>query len=247
MALAYTNILGGGSVEGRTEHGATGDVSYYYLKDHLGSTRMVLDESGVPVEATAFTAYGEQLPVLTSAASPVREKFTGKEHDGEGSVGVVEVSVRLTNVAGLGTSGENTVLIVEFDDNTRVEFGSQEFSCIGTTLELSDKAAYLPATSSVKRLTLIVTGVSTAVYYAFDATAEPSRTITPGGKLRMSLARDAGASPALPTSGIAARTPDYWDFAPVSGDWFAGIGLEYFGKRYLDAVVGRWVSVDPMP
>jgi len=61
----------------------------YYLTDHLGSVRVMLDENGMPVEVNRYSAYGEvessypnQLPSELEMASLV--KFTGKEFDEDG-------------------------------------------------------------------------------------------------------------------------------------------------------------------
>ena len=92
LELAYTNITTSvGGVEGRVEYSENGETRYFYLKDHLGSNRVVIFEedgaSGV-IEAVAYTAYGEMRDVTTVTGSKgeAREKFTGKEFDEEGAV-----------------------------------------------------------------------------------------------------------------------------------------------------------------
>lgn len=62
-------------------------TNYYYIKDHLGSTRMVVNESGEAIEANMYDSYGKlsQL-VYSGTSSRLREKFTGKEFDDDGAV-----------------------------------------------------------------------------------------------------------------------------------------------------------------
>ncbi|MBN1759624.1 MAG: fibronectin type III domain-containing protein [Chitinispirillaceae bacterium] len=61
----------------------------YFLTDHLGSTRMALNEDEVITEAVMYTPYGmmSDVPGASTAALPVREKFTTKEFDEEGGTG----------------------------------------------------------------------------------------------------------------------------------------------------------------
>jgi RHS repeat-associated protein len=77
--------------DGRIINGSDGSpFEYeYYLKDHLGSTRMVLNEAGDPVEATMYQPYGTMvgIPTTETSALNVREKFTTKEFDEEGGTG----------------------------------------------------------------------------------------------------------------------------------------------------------------
>ena len=58
-------------------------------ENHLGSTAAVINDKGELIEATMYTAYGEQIPlmVLPGTEAAAREKFTGKEFDTEGGSG----------------------------------------------------------------------------------------------------------------------------------------------------------------
>ena len=78
--LKHWNIVAGG-VAGRVESGG----KLYYLKDHLGSTRSVVNESGAVVESHDYYPFGLQMPgrSFPAANTATKEKFTGKERDTE--------------------------------------------------------------------------------------------------------------------------------------------------------------------
>jgi RHS repeat-associated protein len=97
IGLDYYNINTAMGNEGRQEFAGTDNstnldvfFNYYYLKDHLGSTRMTLSGAGDlnfnRVEATMYESYGAMDTVIVSSTvNPAREKFTGKEFDKEGT------------------------------------------------------------------------------------------------------------------------------------------------------------------
>ena len=80
-SLKHWNIVANG-IAGRLK--ANGD-KLFYIKDHLGSTRAVVNETGGVVESHDYYPFGLQMPgrsfLATSTAT--KEKFTGKELDGE--------------------------------------------------------------------------------------------------------------------------------------------------------------------
>jgi len=81
IQFAYANI---GS-EGKTIYSdGIEQENLYYIKDHLGSTRMTIDEDGGQAEIIAYTAYGIQNELGTGPQAPTRERFTSKELDMDG-------------------------------------------------------------------------------------------------------------------------------------------------------------------
>lgn len=88
MHFAYANIQTPLGLEGRTVYDSGAGTDFYYIKDHLGSTRAVLDRDGGLVEGVSYQAYGDVDQLLDAEAAgsedPVREKFTGKEYDEDG-------------------------------------------------------------------------------------------------------------------------------------------------------------------
>ncbi len=60
------------------------DSRYYYIKDHLGSIRITIDEAGNVVNAQDYYSFGGILRSYeTGGLSGERYKFTGKERDTE--------------------------------------------------------------------------------------------------------------------------------------------------------------------
>jgi len=77
--LDYWNVWGTGN-EGRIK--STG-MKYFYLKDHLGSIRAVINQNNVIVQAQDYDPWGHIARTWDSTSADY--KFTGKEHDKESS------------------------------------------------------------------------------------------------------------------------------------------------------------------
>jgi RHS repeat-associated protein len=80
--LDYWNVvLPSGAVVGRID--AQNQVRYY-VQDHLGSTRAVVDASGTILEKRDHYPFGLEMPGrVYVSGSPTRENFTGHEKDAE--------------------------------------------------------------------------------------------------------------------------------------------------------------------
>ena len=61
---------------------------YYYIKDHLGDVRMIMDENGNPQVWDNYYPFGEEMPGLNTvnAGPDDRYGFTSKELDAETSL-----------------------------------------------------------------------------------------------------------------------------------------------------------------
>jgi RHS repeat-associated protein len=71
---------------------------FVYFKDHLGSSRMVLNNAGQVTEAMLYSAYGTMSYMGSTPAGTenTKEKFTGKELDKEGAVAGVTDGIGLS-------------------------------------------------------------------------------------------------------------------------------------------------------
>ncbi len=78
--FSYKNITTPDGVEGKVDN--AGNI-YYYVKDHLGSVREVINEEGDLVEAKSYHSYGNIINEMSSSEYS-RESFNGKELDNDG-------------------------------------------------------------------------------------------------------------------------------------------------------------------
>ena len=79
--LQYWNVWSGNEITGRINY--AGNSKYYYLKDHLGSVRAVLDEGETVISANDYDMWGYYLENRTYEPYTTKNKFTGKERDNE--------------------------------------------------------------------------------------------------------------------------------------------------------------------
>ena len=74
----------------------------YFVKDHLGSVRVIVDQAGTVREQNDYYPYGERCPESTYAISAVnRYKYNGKEEQTVGALGMLDYGARMYQ-AGIG-------------------------------------------------------------------------------------------------------------------------------------------------
>ena len=74
----------------------------YFVKDHLGSVRVIVDQAGTVREQNDYYPFGERCPESTYAVSAVnRYKFNGKEEQTVGALGMLDYGARMYQ-AGIG-------------------------------------------------------------------------------------------------------------------------------------------------
>ena len=81
-------LFDGGYVEGRD----TGPVYIFFLRDHLGSVRAVVSETGVVQQRNNYFPYGDLFPSASNDSSGNRYRYTGKESGDE--IGLYDFSAR---------------------------------------------------------------------------------------------------------------------------------------------------------
>lgn len=93
--LSHFNLIGN-STFGRWEPGG---ARRYYITDHLGSTRAVVDNNGTVLETFDYYPFGLLMPKRNTAGANTIEKFTGKERDEEGGLNLDYFGARYYDVA----------------------------------------------------------------------------------------------------------------------------------------------------
>ncbi len=85
--IKLANIYGNDGMIGRIDVSWNGsirtDTRYYYLKDHLGSTRVEFDRNASVSSAYGYYAYGQISQSYNNSNPNDKYKFTGKERDTE--------------------------------------------------------------------------------------------------------------------------------------------------------------------
>lgn len=93
--FSHFNLVGN-STFGRWEPGG---ARRYYITDHLGSTRAVVDNSGNVLETFDYYPFGLLMPKRNTAGANTLEKFTGKERDTEANLNLDYFGARYYDAA----------------------------------------------------------------------------------------------------------------------------------------------------
>jgi len=215
---------------------------HYFVTDHQGSTRLVVNDDGAPLEAINYQPYGtmESVANLLSPELAAREKFTGKEYDTEGAGhGVVQTDIALDFP--LPPSSEATP--------NRMEVF---YSDAPNDISKADVIPVLPKGSAGHGKLITTLGVmenrmiDNIKFHFADNTINctvvaVNREIGPDKKV---VINGAFSTIADFTGEKGSSFLNYTTTTATDGAYMAGIGKYYFGARYYDPDVGSWGSKD---
>jgi len=218
----YSNIGGEGKIH-------ADNSIHYYVKDHLGSTRRVLDETFNDVEVIAYQAYGNQITLQTSSEDETRDNFTGKELDKEGSYTSIDFDLTINNCTGRDVK----IKIVGGEGTTEIK---PNISVIGNTVLVKSTMTFYES-KYIIALIIQIPDNTPAINY-LQETPEIYPSIKLGSEVKITLTENAAdlATTMPPNGGF---------FVDNQSDAYVGLRLNYFGARYLDPDVGGWTSTDP--
>jgi hypothetical protein len=235
--LESIDLDGEGRIKQDLFKGGIGATTYdFYLKDHLGSTRAVVDEDGAVTEATMYYPYGTMVPLKSPApGNNAREKFTGKELDSVYlPASEIAFNLQINNFdAGMHYYGELFVNLVDLASNQSLlkvyemtyDKNSQKF-----TLNTSER---FPDNMKITHLRISTSGATNTINYEKDFIA----TVNTENGLTISLTANGSDLINSSTGYFTSAT-----FVPIK---VAGSKLYYFGARYYDPEIGVWGSTDP--
>jgi hypothetical protein len=245
MTRATIDFDGEGRME-KDKNGGSWDVHYrFYVKDHLGSTRVVLNgdaPQATPVQSMAYDPYGKLISLADQAAEhTTREQFTGKELDMDGAANSIDFNVQIGNIILYPTSARTAWITLYYDDGSS-ETIPIEVSGDGTSAGLNAAIGFKDGrTLSQVRFTC-----NTTEHTIFDHWYDcPDQNISGNLHYKITLLNpDNNANP-LPVNTAPVTTSSFIsiaeDASPVA---FGGMGKEYFGARYFDPEVGVWSNCD---
>jgi len=255
----------GRMLNNRDENGDDQYTYEYYLTDHLGSTRMVLNDAEEVTEAIHYQPYGTMASIggLTGALD-VREKFTTKEFDEEGApmgkldfemtfnFGTIDPNLGTTDPVDLDPAKWNAIGVYYTDPTSPKDDAA--FDIIPLIIDEATNTAIASASltytdaKKIKWIHIILNGVNIGTE---SQTFDVSCAITPieedvGPNGRMEIRKVVGRSSEL-TGTIGEESvlaKDYLSYPAFAYNGANGIGKFYFGARYFDPELGVWGSRD---
>jgi RHS repeat-associated protein len=241
MSLEYENLLTPSGVEGRVQHDTSAEgIAYYYLKDHLGSTRVVISEDNNAgfVEATVYHSYGSMEDLINTAMlNSAREKFTGKEFDQDGPrLASIVIDIEIDSMTVRTLPSDFNGISLYFDDST------SEITSL--TVNDGGNGAFLKRTFEYpqnKKLTGIFLQLDHVEKGSFSDSIMTATT-------NLSQYFDVGESRTISlvcNSPMILKTNPPYVFGDSTVTQVSGLRMDYFGKRYYDPEIGAWTSTDP--
>jgi RHS repeat-associated protein len=214
-----------------TRYGHPSDNRVFYLKDHLGSTRITLASDFSKKEAIVYKPYGSEIISNEAPATDIlRQRFTGKELDKEGAqFGQLNVDIKLNFALDPAKSSRMGVYFTDAPSDPLV-----------LVAEIDPVSGY-----GRIRGTINYTANRTISWIHFVLNDNVScgvqginEQVGPGSQFAITKT----ATSINEFNGD--KTKSFLDYARDNSYNVNGILLSYFGKRYYDAEVGKWIAVD---
>ncbi|HEX2955237.1 MAG TPA: RHS repeat-associated core domain-containing protein, partial [Chitinispirillaceae bacterium] len=205
----------------------------YLLKDHLGSTRMVLAQDGSIKDALMYQPFGTVSNVdtiTTGSTDPLRQKFTTKELDEDGASDYAIIGIS-TIVSGIVLNDTNSnVIILYYSDGTVPVFPFMNDTLTNTAY--FEKNLKFSSQKSIDSIKIQTPGATPEVNYV----SAVNYTVDVGKFGRVSL--DTSANILITYSSVN-------HFNKSSMAITSNIGQFYFGARSYDPGLGIWFTKDP--
>lgn len=237
--------------EGRAKYNSdkTDFIYDFYLKDHLGSTREVLNSEGNISEATHYFPYGMMFKFKEpSPGDNSRLKFTGKEYDNDSaniSVGnskCYDFQLKIDIPADKSYSG---IVRYTFNNGYKLEanFVNDGLGFHSGYSGNFDGPYNNVEFSNIDKVQIVLTNnnnESDVIDYTLDNLSIYTLQTGYTRAINLDATLDEVAAAAqnrtnLYTTTFDVREPPVWK----------SIAMYYFGARYYDPVLGIWGSIDP--
>jgi RHS repeat-associated protein len=226
--LAYVNFA-----EGKTLGDA--DNRVFYLKDHLGSTRITLASDFAKKEAIVYKPYGSEIILSEAPASDVlRQRFTGKELDKEGAqFGQLNIDIKLNFALDPAKSSRLGVYFTDApSDPLKAEVLSAEIDPVTGYGRIRGTINYT-ANRTISWIHFVLNDNVSCGVQGINEQVGPGMQLTISQEMS-SISEFSGD-----------KTKSFLDYARDNSYNVNGIQLSYFGKRYYDAEIAKWTTVDP--